>query len=205
MRELGRLVVMGALAPSYASANLPDFAFFTVSGWPASVYVADAPGSLTATDRFSVGDTVYLNLAFANFGSGPGGASVLEVVLNGESAGVLAFGPLQPLQGSVVTDTMIENLPVGPNEILVLLDAAEAVTESSERNNDREVLFRVEGFGCSNADLAPPFGLIDGSDVDRMVFLISEDDISADLADPTPVRDFVDVLRFQTVAEAGCD
>ncbi|MFI4898699.1 MAG: PA14 domain-containing protein [Phycisphaerales bacterium JB059] len=57
---------------------------------------------------------------------------------------------------------------------------------------------------CSPADLAPPFGELDFSDVTRFLASFVADDPEADLAPPLGVLDFTDILIFLSAFGAGC-
>ncbi len=58
--------------------------------------------------------------------------------------------------------------------------------------------------GCNDADLAPPFGTLDFSDVLEFLTAFASMDPAADLAPPPGVWDFSDVLAFLAAFGAGC-
>lgn len=60
------------------------------------------------------------------------------------------------------------------------------------------------GEGCSAADLAAPFGVLDLTDIVAFVVAFSIQDFIADLAEPLGVFDLDDVLIFIQVYEQGC-
>ena len=58
--------------------------------------------------------------------------------------------------------------------------------------------------GCNIADVAPPFGTLDFTDVLSFLIGFSAEDPGADLAPPFGTLDFSDVLAFLTAFGAGC-
>ncbi len=65
--------------------------------------------------------------------------------------------------------------------------------------------FLCEGpSGCSEADLAEPFGALDFSDVSAFLTAFALMDPSADLAAPFGVHDFSDISAYLTIFGAGC-
>jgi hypothetical protein len=60
------------------------------------------------------------------------------------------------------------------------------------------------GPGCSIADLAEPFGVLDLADISAFVAAFSGGDASVDLAEPFGVFDLADVVAFVTAFGAGC-
>ena len=64
--------------------------------------------------------------------------------------------------------------------------------------------FATPGEGCSEADLAEPFGTLDFSDVIAFLTAFGAMDPAADLAPPLGVFDFSDVIAFLTAFGAGC-
>jgi len=61
-----------------------------------------------------------------------------------------------------------------------------------------------ESFGCNEADLAMPFGLLDFSDVVAFLTAFASMEPAADLADPFGTWDFSDVVAFLGSFSAGC-
>ena len=61
-----------------------------------------------------------------------------------------------------------------------------------------------ETFGCNEADLAPPFGSLDFSDVAAFLAAFGSMDAAADLAAPFGQWDFSDVAAFLASFGAGC-
>jgi len=60
-------------------------------------------------------------------------------------------------------------------------------------------------FGCNMADVAPPFGQLDFSDVVQfLIYFGSNDFIGADLAPPFGLLNFSDVVAFLNEFAAGC-
>jgi len=62
----------------------------------------------------------------------------------------------------------------------------------------------VSVIGCSDADLASPFGVLDFSDVVAFLTAFGSMDPAADLALPSGVFDFSDVVAFLSAFGAGC-
>ncbi len=58
--------------------------------------------------------------------------------------------------------------------------------------------------GCNIADVAPPFGTLDFTDVLAFLIGFSAEDPGADLAPPFGVFDFSDVIAFLTAFGDGC-
>ncbi|MEZ6243284.1 MAG: GC-type dockerin domain-anchored protein [Phycisphaerales bacterium] len=60
------------------------------------------------------------------------------------------------------------------------------------------------GGGCNLADLAPPLGTLDFSDVIAFLTAFGSMQPTADLAPPAGVYDFSDVIAFLTAFGSGC-
>jgi len=58
--------------------------------------------------------------------------------------------------------------------------------------------------GCNAADLAPPFGTLDFTDVISFLIGFGAQEPGADLAPPFGVFDFTDVIAFLSAFGAGC-
>ncbi len=109
-----------------------------------------------------------------------------------------AFG-VTPMTGSIDGDTM------GAGRYRINFNASaqiEAGQTSAASSVDWTLSLRTPG--CSGADLAPPSGMLDFSDVIAFLSAFGASDPSADLAAPTGVWDFTDVLAFLTLFGAGC-
>jgi hypothetical protein len=58
--------------------------------------------------------------------------------------------------------------------------------------------------GCSLADIAEPFGVLNFFDVSAYIALYNAQDPAADLADPQGVWNFFDISAFIAAYNAGC-
>ncbi len=61
-----------------------------------------------------------------------------------------------------------------------------------------------EAIACSTADVAPPFGVLDFSDVLAFLNAFDNHEASADLAQPAGIMDFTDMLTFLEAFGDGC-
>ena len=62
----------------------------------------------------------------------------------------------------------------------------------------------VGGGGCNAADVAPPLGVLNFSDVIAFLTAFGGMEPLADLAPPSGVYDFTDVIAFLSAFSAGC-
>ncbi len=105
---------------------------------------------------------------------------------------------------SLSTDLVI---PEGATFLAVILSANENVNSTDTPAfdghfaDDVVVTFTSR---CNDADLAPPLGVLDFSDVIAFLTAYGAMDPSADLAAPLGVFDFSDVLAFLSAFGAGC-
>lgn len=63
---------------------------------------------------------------------------------------------------------------------------------------------RVDGVGCSIADIAPPCGVHDFLDIAAYLALYNSDDPAADVAEPYGLLNFFDVSSFISAFTGGC-
>lgn len=92
----------------------------------------------------------------------------------------------------VVTVEVVDQTPWVRNEIA----RANVMTE--------RVSWTVTGTKCNVADLVPPFGLLDLSDIDRFFFAFVTNFPDADVAEPFGVLDLADIDAFIGAYLAGC-
>ncbi|MEZ6243366.1 MAG: GC-type dockerin domain-anchored protein [Phycisphaerales bacterium] len=103
----------------------------------------------------------------------------------------------------------IENVPFDlpniaggdPASVLLTLQFS---TASVETMGGVTIIANAEAAGCSPADLAEPFDVLDFSDVIAFLTAFGTMDNAADLAPPAGVYDFSDVVAFLTAFGGGC-
>jgi hypothetical protein len=78
------------------------------------------------------------------------------------------------------------------------------VVHETEPDGTDIVVAVIAHRGCLGADLAPPVGVLDLSDINTFVIAFYTGDPSADIAEPIGVLDLADVLRFIDWFLAGC-
>jgi len=107
------------------------------------------------------------------------------------------FGPPPAAQG--VGPDMI-----GPDGLII----EGGNCESSDSDPFLQIAIGLGAFGndrqCSEADLAPPFGVLNFFDVAAFLNFFSHEDPRADFAPPEGVFDFFDVAEFLDVFSQGC-
>ncbi|MEZ6243315.1 MAG: family 16 glycosylhydrolase [Phycisphaerales bacterium] len=126
-----------------------------------------------------------------------GGALMLE------SDGVQVSGPMVFLntggwQSWTTVETQVE-LEAG-EQVFRLVNVGGAIAEF----NINWIELEQENAGCNIADVAPPFGTLDFSDVIAFLTAFGATEASADLAPPLGVLDFSDVIAFLTAFGGGC-
>ena len=78
-------------------------------------------------------------------------------------------------------------------------------TGFSATENDRDLFrFSIGSLGCNPADIAEPFGILDGADVNAFISAFGTGGSGADLAAPFGVLDGADVNAFISGFGAGC-
>ncbi len=83
---------------------------------------------------------------------------------------------------------------------------ASATIDPGETNESRSITWTIElrPPGCNAADVAPPIGSLDFSDVIAFLAAYGSSEAAADLAPPIGVWDFSDVIAFLGAFGAGC-
>ena len=106
--------------------------------------------------------------------------------------------------GGVQVDTLwrfeLESAP----EIRELQFAASAPSMSLDRLAIDTVAREAAGGPCNAADIAAPFGLLDGADVNAFISAFGAEQVPADLAAPFGLLDGADVNAFISAFGAGC-
>ncbi|USN99453.1 MAG: hypothetical protein H6810_01905 [Phycisphaeraceae bacterium] len=105
--------------------------------------------------------------------------------------------------GSWAGDFDVEALGISGMSGLAFDDARHEAWISSTNGT----IYRLGGFpleGCGIADLAPPFGLLDLTDVTTFITAFIAGEPAADLAEPYGLYDLQDVLAFIAAFTAGC-
>ena len=88
------------------------------------------------------------------------------------------------------------------NNSLVTYATSPGTNQSSIAGSSIEIT--VGSGGCSPADLAEPFGIVDIDDVDAFITAFLSGDAAADLVAPFGIVDIDDVDNFITLFLAGC-
>ncbi|MFI4898747.1 MAG: M12 family metallo-peptidase [Phycisphaerales bacterium JB059] len=192
---------------SNAATLLTNFA-----GWAQSDQPIPEPGRdivilLSGIDL----DGGVLGLAFQSSICGPEAIGVVSVLDNNTefNANVLAH-QIGHILGAV-HDGVSNTCDLTGNIMSPGLSAASIPTTFSDCTID-EVNTRIEAGGdclapypCGVADLAPPIGVLDFSDVTAFLGAFGAMDAPADLAAPFGVFDFSDVSAFLVSFGAGCE
>jgi len=109
------------------------------------------------------------------------------------------FTPIATLPISVLNMLVV---PV-PGEEFYAIPAGALAPGSPELHEIGAITF-TPAAGCNPADLAPPLGTLDFSDVIAFLTAFGTMDPAADLAPPFGSFDFSDVIAFLTAFGAGC-
>jgi hypothetical protein len=158
------------------------------------------PGEIVAVDVNTDGlrDLVYI----ANDAAGNRG---LRLILNlgvEKETGALLFARSVPLPG----DAKAASAPVGLAVADLDQDGREDIIALRDADAGGSVSAHLAGAPgpCNGADLAPPFGVLDLSDINAFVAAFVDADPAADLAPPFGVFDLNDLTGFVTLFAGGC-
>ena len=110
----------------------------------------------------------------------------------------ISFSATGGWQNWTTIETQVE-LDAGPQVI-------RAVNAGASTDGFNFNWFELEALqaGCSGADLAEPFGVLDFSDVVAFLTAFGANEPAADLAEPFGAWDFSDVIGFLASFGAGC-
>lgn len=139
-----------------------------------SAVVSTVPGTGTDAAEFSSSDPIYLDFTMSNTGNAPAGVPfVAEVFVDGVLKRTVSR-PLPLVQGASVQalDVELGPLPSGQHTVLVRIDGARDVTESTKADNEIARTFTVAG-----PNLAPGTIVVSktaGTTVDTPIFQTSD-------------------------------
>ncbi len=170
------------------------------TGYTAPLIASSGPGTSLLETVFEEGQTVYVDFAYANFGTDPSGTFRVELCLNGDLVGFLD-DTLDAQSGTLITDVEIENLTPGDHLLEVKLDVGDVVGETDEGNNVYALVITVTGSVCVadfNGD-----GVLNFFDVSAFLTDFNAGLNSADLNNDG-LLNFFDVSAFLTAYTAGC-
>lgn len=141
-------VSVGTTAPGNqrivtSSCPLPDLAPYTPSGWSAPIVLSTQPGTSTNSSVITAANSIYIDLAWANFGNADAGPFNVLLTLQGSSLGTISSGGLVSLSYQGMTDITLSPLPAGTYTLTMSIDSGGSVTESSESNNSYSRTFTV--------------------------------------------------------------
>ncbi len=166
---------------------------------PASV---GAPGAIEF-GFIPVGAPVTRSLGVSNAGNVAlwgAGIDDLDYMLLPSPGVTVPMGAFSVNAGAMlVHEISVESAVTGPFSEVVII--------ASDDPDQPDVMVEITGEfvnGCSVADLAPPFGSLDFSDVSAFLIALSSNEPQADLAEPLGQYDFSDVVAFLSAFAAGC-
>ncbi|MEM7755359.1 MAG: GC-type dockerin domain-anchored protein [Planctomycetota bacterium] len=135
-------------------------------------------------------------LPIDGLGFTPGSMVEVEV----EELGLVQLAPVGP-DGSFALDLPLPPvLPPIPSDFFFVT----AVEQGTDLSAFTVVNTLAGPMPCNAADVAPPFGVLDLSDVDAFITAYTAQTDLADLAPPTGVFDLADVDAFIMAFNAGC-
>jgi subtilase family serine protease len=125
--------------------GLPDLAPYTPPGWSGPVVVATQTGATSSATAFSTSDTVYVNWAFSNQGTGSvTSAFQVELLLDGTEVTTWSVGaPLDVNASTKITDYSLGQLTAGTHTVTIIADPSNQVAESNKNNNTATFTFTV--------------------------------------------------------------
>ncbi len=104
-----------------------------------------------------------------------------------------------PTTGSIVDDTL------SPGRYAIDFDASATIgAGQTMASGSINWTLELRAPGCNAADVAPPIGSLDFSDVIAFLAAYGSSEAAADLAPPIGVWDFTDVLAFLVAFGTGC-
>ncbi|MGZ5443640.1 MAG: CARDB domain-containing protein [Thermoanaerobaculia bacterium] len=143
---------------SGGSANLTPY---QPSGWASKIVVSKTTGTNTDGTSLTTGDTLYIDWAVINSGSGATAASFsTQLFLDGVLQATWSTSP--PLNGgyySYITDYSLGKLSAGSHTLRIKTDAGGTIAESSEADNEYTRTITVSGVsGSTNVTPYQPSG-----------------------------------------------
>jgi hypothetical protein len=126
-----------------ASCPTPDLAPFTPSGWSAPLVLSTQPGTSTQSAVITAAQSIYIDVAWGNFGNANAGAFTVGLTLQGSPLGTLSSTGLAALSGQGMTDLVLSPLPAGTYTLTMRVDDGSVVAESNENNNTYSRTFTV--------------------------------------------------------------
>lgn len=121
------------------TATLPQQANLTPyqrNGWSDKIVVTRVTGTSTDDANLQAGETLYVDWAVINNGSGASPGSSTQLYINDVLRNTWSGGSLQPNSFSFVNDYNIGSLPAGTNTLRLRADSGNTVSESNEIDNE---------------------------------------------------------------------
>lgn len=124
----------------------PNLAGQKADTWPGAIYLATARGSTQGTTNVWSGETVLLNIRYANLGEAAAGMHLVEMSVKDAAGATVADwswteGEIAPGGSVEVVDLAFAAPAAGTYTAVATLDAANALRESDESDNELRLAF----------------------------------------------------------------
>lgn len=142
-------------------ATAPDLTIYQPAGWQDKVVVSTNAGDHVDDAVIYSDQDIFLDYGIANIGTGNAGAFATQCFVDGVLKNSWPTSSLAAGANAAVSDYNIGKLSAGAHSIKFTVDAAGAITESNEGNNNRTRAITVLTRGQADLNLALPAGWSD--------------------------------------------
>lgn len=210
LRVTGNTMVGPAVAQAILDLADPDghIPVFLDLDMPGRLRVVAGPGgSSIDLGRVRFGERPVVGLRVGNAGdTGLWGAGGIAFLSYGFELPAMVAGEAGPFGASAGQQTTAHAFEVdlasfpqgGPGRVTI------GVVSDDPASAGVSVAVDFEVIGCSAADTATPFGVLNFSDLTAYLSLFGDGDSGADLAEPAGVLNFFDLLGFIDLFRVGC-